>query len=190
MTFDYLPLTLMAKERSPSAELYADTRFIQPLPKPLKYLSVLLAAALFALAIASLAATAPAIADTLPPDLAQAAKDYDAAQMKGDGAELKRLLADDYTLVNGGGQVEDKANLVADYTDPAYRLDPYVVEQPVEKIWGGNAAVLGGVVKLTGVDHGKRFAVNARFADIWARRNGTWQVIYTEVTRLPAGGNK
>ncbi len=190
MTFDYLPLTLMAKNRPPPADAYADFRFAQPLPKSLKYVSALLAAALFALAIASLAASAPAIADPVPADLAVAAKDYDAAQMKGDGTALNRLLADDYTLVNGTGEVEDKKNLVADYTDPAYRLDPYVVEQPVEKVWGGNAAVLGGIVNLTGTDHGKHFAAALRFADIWAKRNGAWQVIYTEVTHLPAGGSK
>ena len=29
-------------------------------------------------------------------------------------------------------------------------------------------------------------AVKLRFADIWAKRNGKWQVIYTHVSRPPA----
>jgi len=33
------------------------------------------------------------------------------------------------------------------------------------------------------VDGGKPFAVKLRFADIWAKRNGKWQVIYTHVSR-------
>lgn len=44
----------------------------------------------------------------LPADLASAAADYDRAQIKGDEALLNRLLADDYHLVNGAGQVESK----------------------------------------------------------------------------------
>jgi hypothetical protein len=39
---------------------------------------------------------------------------------------------------------------------------------------------------LKGVDSGKPFAVTLRFADIWAKRNGKWQVIYTHVSRPPA----
>jgi hypothetical protein len=143
---------------------------------------------LFALAFINLALTAPALADTvLPADLAQAAHAYDLAQMKGDGPAPKRLLAEDYTLVNGSGSLEDKAGLVADYTDPAYHIAPFTVREPVVKVWR-DGAVLGGLVDLTGVDHGKDFAVTARFADVWAKRNGRWQVIYTEVTHVPAGG--
>ncbi len=120
----------------------------------------------------------------IPADLAQAVRDYDQAQIKGDGAELKRLLADDYTLVNSKAQVDTKAGLIASYVDPDFRLDPYVVKDPIEKVWN-DGAVMGGLVTLSGVDHGKRFSTVLHFADIWARRNGRWQVIFTEVTKGP-----
>src|ERR1700733_8248161 len=64
-------------------------------------------------------------ADTkLPSDLARAVAAYDAAQTNGDGAELRRLLADDYTLVNSSGEIESKAQLIADYMAPGYKLNP------------------------------------------------------------------
>ncbi len=125
---------------------------------------------------------AVAHASPLPPDLAKAVADYDAAQIKGDGAELKRLLADDYTLVNSGGSIENKAQLIADYTAPGYKLDPFVVKEPIERVWA-DGAVMGGIATLSGTDGGKHFEVTLRFADIWAKRHGTWQVIYTHVSK-------
>ena len=121
----------------------------------------------------------------LPADLAKAVKDYDEAQIHGNKAELQRLVADDYTLVNSSGRVQNKAELIADYTTPGYKIEPFEILQPVEKVWS-DGAVMGGVVNLRGIDGGKPFSVTLRFADIWAKRNGKWQVIYTHVSKPPA----
>jgi hypothetical protein len=134
--------------------------------------------------IAALVCSSLANAAELPADLAKAVKDYDAAQIHGDKAELQRLVADDYTLVNSSGRVQNKAELVADYTTPGYKIEPFEILQPVEKVWS-DGAVMGGVVNLRGTDGGKPFAVTLRFADIWAKRNGRWQVIYTHVSKPP-----
>ncbi len=131
-----------------------------------------------------LAASSVAAASDLPADLAKAVKDYDEAQIQGNRAELQRLLADDYTLLNSGGHIEDKAKLIADYTAPGFKLEPYVVREPIEKVWA-NGAVMGGIATLRGVDSGQKFEVTLRFSDIWAKRNGVWQVIYTHVSRVP-----
>jgi hypothetical protein len=120
----------------------------------------------------------------LPADLASAAADYDRAQVKGDETLLNRLLADDYHLVNGGGQVESKEQFVSESIDPAFKLEPFVVANPIETVWT-DGAVLAGEVHLKGQDHGKPFSAHLRFADIWRKRNGVWQVVFTEVTRLP-----
>jgi ketosteroid isomerase-like protein len=121
-------------------------------------------------------------AANLPADLAKAVKDYDEAQIHGDKAELQRLVADDYTLVNSSGRIQNKAELIADYTAPGYKIEPFEIMEPVEKAWS-DGAVMGGVVDLRGTDGGKPFAVKLRFADIWAKRSGKWQVIYTHVSR-------
>lgn len=133
--------------------------------------------------IAALLAAAPAV----PPDLAAAVRAYDEAQVKGDRAALERLLADDYTLVNSAGATETKAELIRDYTAPGFTLEPFTVEQPIAKVWPGGA-VMGGVALLRGMDGGKRYEARLRFADIWAKRGGRWQVIYTQAARAPTGG--
>lgn len=118
----------------------------------------------------------------LPPELAKAVKDYDTAQIRGDRAELVRLLAQDYLLLNSSGTIENKTQLIADYTAPGYKLEPFVVREPIEKVWT-NGAVMGGIATLRGMDGGKPFEVTLRFSDIWAKRHGVWQVIYTHVSR-------
>jgi hypothetical protein len=135
--------------------------------------------------IAAVVCSSLASAAELPADLAKAVKDYDEAQIHGNKAELQRLVADDYTLVNSSGRVQDKAELIADYTTPGYKIEPFEILQPVEKVWS-DGAVMGGVVNLRGIDGGKPFSVTLRFADIWAKRNGKWQVIYTHVSKPPA----
>jgi hypothetical protein len=125
-----------------------------------------------------------ALAADLPSDLAKAVKDYDTAQIKGDRAELERLLADDYTLLNSSGATENKAQLIADYTAPGYKLEPFVVREPIEK-WWTNGAVMGGIATLRGTDGGKPFDATLRFSDIWVKRHGRWQVIYTHVSKVP-----
>ena len=127
---------------------------------------------------------APALAVELPPDLAKAVQDYDRAQIHNDIPTLERLVADDYVLVNSNATVENKQQFLADFSLPGFKIDPYVVEQPVEKIWG-NAAVIGGLVHLSWTQDGKHQTRLLRVAYVWAKRNGLWQATYTQVTRVP-----
>jgi len=137
------------------------------------------------LAIALLAAGAiPAIAADLPPDLATAAKDYDRANIAGDIPALERLFADDYVLVNSDASVENKQQAIADFRVPGFRIDPYVMTQPVELAWD-NGAVISGVVQLSWTQDGKHQQRLIRVAHVWAKRRGAWQMTYTQVTRVP-----
>ncbi|WP_136258791.1 nuclear transport factor 2 family protein [Rhodanobacter lindaniclasticus] len=120
----------------------------------------------------------------LPADLAAAVAAYDRAQVSGDGQALARLLADDYVLMNSRLQVEDKAEFIRDCTAPDWKLQPFVVEQEVVRHWR-HGAVLGGVATLQGMSDGAPFKVRLRFADIWRERDGRWQVVYSQASRVP-----
>ena len=135
--------------------------------------------------LATVLMASTAFAADIPADLRKAVEDYDHAQVNADGAELRRLVADDYLLINSTGHVQNKAQLIADYLAPDYKIEPYEVLEPIEKVWS-DGAVMGGLVHLKGVSGGKPFAVTLRFADIWAKRNGNWQVIYTHVSKPTA----
>ena len=132
----------------------------------------------------SVAGVVPAIAAPLPPDLASAAKNYDRATVESDIATLERLFADEYVLVNSDASVENKQQAIADFRLPGFKIDPYVMTQPVEMAWD-NGAVIGGVVQLSWTQDGKHQQRLIRIAHIWAKRHGTWQMTYTQVTRVP-----
>ncbi len=121
----------------------------------------------------------------VPADLAKAAAEFDLAQVKGDGAALKRLLADDYLLINSQDKREDKAQFIADYTSPGFTMEPFAIDDQVIKVWS-EGAVLGGAVTMKGMSDGKPYAVRIRFSDIWAKRGGEWQVVYTHANRVAA----
>src|SRR3954452_1453918 len=106
-----------------------------------------------------------AVAASVPAGLAAAVQGYDQAQIDGNRVGLERWLADDYLLVNSSGATETKAQLIGDYTAPGFDLEPFTVEQPVEKVWS-DGAVMGGVATLHGTDSGKRYELRLRFADI------------------------
>jgi ketosteroid isomerase-like protein len=134
--------------------------------------------------IASLLAAAAVATAALPADLAKAAHDYDDAQVKSDKAALERLLAPDYVLHNSAGQVQDKASFIADQVAPGYKLEPFVVEEKVEKVMG-DAAILGGVARAKGTSGGEPYDVRLRFIDVWAKRGGRWVVVFSQATRVP-----
>jgi ketosteroid isomerase-like protein len=136
-------------------------------------------------ALALQAAEMPRYPD-LPPDLAAAAMAFDKAQVEGDGPALMRLLADDYLLVNSQGQTESKADFIRDYTAKGFSFAPFTIQKPVEQVWA-TGAVLGGVVDAHGTSDGKPYSIRMRFADVWAKRNGQWQVIYTQARRALPG---
>lgn len=147
-------------------------------------MGAMLALAGSASAMAGAAATTPMPTyPGVPADLARAAVEFDLAQVKGDGAALKRLLAEDFLLVNSQDKREDKAQFIADYTTPGFTLEPFRIDDQVIKVWS-DGAVLGGAVTAKGMSDGKPYAIRLRFSDIWAKRNGKWQVIYTHANHV------
>jgi hypothetical protein len=121
----------------------------------------------------------------LPPDLAAAAVLFDKGQVTGDGAALRKVVADDYLLVNSRGEHENKADFIRDYTAPGFTFAPFKIEQQVIRVWA-NGAVLSGVADAHGMSDGKPYAVRLRFTDIWGKRHGKWQLIFTDASRAPA----
>lgn len=125
-----------------------------------------------------------AASPSTPLELEMAVKAYDVAQVTGDREALTKLLAEDYLLVNGAGAVENKGQFIAESVDPSFNLDPFVVLHPATRVWS-DGAIFAGEVYLSGQSGGKAFKAHTRFADIWAKRSGHWQVVFTQVTRMP-----
>jgi len=140
-----------------------------------------------AVALAVLIA-APAVAQA-PSDNAEvraAAQAFDDAQLHGDRAVLERMLAPDFLLVHGSGRIGDKKDFIDGFTDPNAHLDPFDIKDKLFLRPTADTAIVGGEAWITGTDHGKAFKQHFRYSDYFAKRNGAWVVVYTQVTALPA----
>jgi ketosteroid isomerase-like protein len=128
---------------------------------------------------------APPLALALPEDLAQALNEYYQAEMSNDIDALNRLLADDYMVVNSDASVEDKQKTLANFATPGFKVDPYVFEERVERVWE-NAAIISGRVRLGWTQGGRHQTRLLHMTYVWAKRDGRWQATFTQVTRVPS----
>lgn len=144
---------------------------------------VAMAPTLTAAGMAHAAESAPTGAE-LPPDLAKAVNDYDQATIHNDIAKLAGLVADDYMLVNSDATVQSKQQYLDDFNLPGFRIDPYVMEQPVRKVWG-STALTGGLLRLSWTQDGRHQTRLLRIAHVWTKRDGRWRMTYTQLTRVP-----
>lgn len=120
----------------------------------------------------------------LPSDLVDAMRAFDRAQVRADTGTLARLVTSDYVLVNSDASMDFKPKYLADFLLPGLKMDPYVIEDRIEKIWG-DAAVIAGVQRLSWTQDGQRHRRVLRIVHVWTKREGRWQVTHTQLTRIP-----
>lgn len=130
------------------------------------------------------AASSASASDEVPRDLAKALRDYDQATIRNDTATLADLVADDYVLVNSDTTLQNKQEYLADFNVPGFKIDPYVVEQPLAKVWG-TAALTGGLMTLGWTQDGRHQSRRLRIAHVWVEQGGRWRIAYTQLTRVP-----
>ena len=126
-----------------------------------------------------------------------------AADRKADEAELTKLsnnwdkvivakqeaaiagnMAEDFRIIDGRGNVENKAQFVAGVMDKKLTIDPYTVED-FEIRFYGDVALLSGRTLMTGTYDGEKFTSNYRYIDIYAKRDGQWHIVSVQITRYP-----
>ena len=124
------------------------------------------------------------VADELPAELAAALSSYDRAHYQSDLPRLASLVTDDYVLVNSDASVENKQQFLADFRLPGFKIEPYVREQSMNKVWD-SGAVTAAIVRLSWTQDGMKHTRALRYADVWVKKDGRWQVTFTQVTRVP-----
>jgi ketosteroid isomerase-like protein len=122
--------------------------------------------------------------DPLPSDLRQAMEAFDRAQVSADTATLARLVTEDYVLVNSDATIDRKAKYLSDFLLPGLRMEPYEIEQRIEKVWG-DVAVVFGLQRLAWTQDGTRHQRDLRIVHVWTKRSGRWQATHTQLTRIP-----
>ncbi|WP_420136383.1 nuclear transport factor 2 family protein [Sphingomonas sp.] len=136
----------------------------------------------------ALFASASTVVAQIPADNSEvraASQAFEQAQVNADRATLERLLAPDFLLVRASGRIGDKADFIAGFTDPKSKLQPFEIVDRLFVRPTENSAIIGGEARVRGTDNGKPFSEHFRYSDFWAKRNGAWVVVYSQVTPLP-----
>ena len=87
-------------------------------------------------------------------------------------------------LVNSDSTLQDKQSYLKDFTVPGFKLDPYVLEQPISRVWD-NGALVAGMVRLSWTLDGEHHTRLLRIAHVWTKQDGRWRIGYTQLTRVP-----
>lgn len=130
-------------------------------------------------------ATAPLTAASVDNNSIIAAADaFDRAQLTKDGAEIGRMVLDDFVFIDGSGKRLGKKEFIDGWTAPGDSYDPITLIDRIVTPLGRDAAVVGAEVNLCGTSDGSPFCSRIRFADTFVWLGGRWRVAHVQVTRL------
>jgi ketosteroid isomerase-like protein len=102
-----------------------------------------------------------------------------------DIATLQSLLADDLVYTHSSARLDTKQSLIVGMTSGS-TVYTSVEPSDVKAQDFGDTVVLTGVCQIKVTANGTPNAFGVRFTDVYARRNGRWQMVTWQSTRLPA----
>jgi hypothetical protein len=136
--------------------------------------------------VGSIVATYPVQAQDVKSDqevLIELERKWDAAFHSQDAAFIETVLADEFIATYGDGSRGDKAKELAlartfDQQVDSSRLDDFIV-----KVYR-DTAVVWFTQYLVGPVKGKPTEVQYQYMDVWVVRDGRWQAVASQSTRL------
>jgi ketosteroid isomerase-like protein len=101
-----------------------------------------------------------------------------------DVAQLEALLADDLIYTHSSARLDTKQSLITNMKSDA-TVYSSVEPSDVKAQDLGDVVVLTGAARIRVASQGKQLDFTVRFTDAYARRNGRWQMVVWQSTRLP-----
>lgn len=103
--------------------------------------------------------------------------------IKGDASVVDRFEADDIVSTDPSGRVTGKQQDVQDVKSGELKFESMNLSDVKVSVYG-NTAVATGVNTLKGTYKGKDISGEYRFTDTWVKRNGQWQVVASQGTKV------
>lgn len=104
------------------------------------------------------------------------------AAVAGDVAALEGLLADDLTYFHSSARVDTKTSFI-DSVREGRPFKAIVIEDQRVRVFG-DVGVITAVMHITLRGAEQDRILNVRCTDVWARRQGRWQEVAWQTTRL------
>lgn len=102
----------------------------------------------------------------------------------GDLDFLERHMADDYVGTFPDGTVHDKRSEIEAVRAGRVKITEMEPLEMNVSIYNNDAAVLTGRSRIKAVVEGQAMSADFRFTDVWIAREGRWQAVASQVTRI------
>ena len=106
------------------------------------------------------------------------------AQTSGDLKALDALLGDDLIYTHSSAAVDSKASYVESMRSGALKYQTIEPRDLQVRVFG-TTAVITGAAHITAVSKGLPVDNQLRYTDVWVLRDGRWQMVSWQSTRLP-----
>lgn len=106
------------------------------------------------------------------------------AQIAGDAKALDALLGDDLVYTHSNAMVDTKASYVESMRSGALKYQTIEPREMKVRVFG-TTAVITAAAHITAVSNGQPVDNQLRYTDVWVLRDGRWQMVSWQSTRLP-----
>jgi ketosteroid isomerase-like protein len=122
--------------------------------------------------------------DSVEKAVTQMEEDLRIAITKGDAKAYERIVGDDYVFTNQDAEVRTKAQMVSAYESGSIKYESSKFDEIKVHAYGDTAVVTGRQT-VKGQDNGKDLSGQFRYTRVYVKRQGRWQLVATQVTRIP-----
>lgn len=110
---------------------------------------------------------------------------YRDAIMQQDVAAVSRILADDFIATSSRGEIRDRAKEIDDIKPlPDYKMEAFNLDDSKVRIFVDTAIVTGRST-LQVAFRGQSSTSVFRHTRVYVKRNGRWQAVAQQLTRMP-----
>jgi ketosteroid isomerase-like protein len=110
------------------------------------------------------------------------------AGVRKDVAYVAAATADEYVQIDWDGRVLDKAAMLARIKSSAIQLQSNTLDEISVRVYG-ETAVVTGLATRKGLMDGKDISTGIRYTRVYTKRDGRWQVVQFQQTRVtPTAG--
>jgi ketosteroid isomerase-like protein len=136
--------------------------------------------------VIAIAAAVPASAQRVQSDqdaLIALERGWNEAFYKKDVAFIERLLAEEFVATYDDGRIGDKATELALVTAFDQAVQSATPEEFAVRVYR-DTAVVWFTLRLVGLKDGQRSEMALRYTDVWIIRDGRWQCVSSQSTRV------
>jgi len=110
---------------------------------------------------------------------------WNQAEAKQEVNEVANLVDDTLVYTDYDGSIMNKAEYLKWVAAPEQKADHLYDEGLTIHVYG-NAAVVTGIYRESGVNKGKHYVIRSRYTDMWIKREGVWRCVASHSTLIPA----